>query len=118
MSATQKTAVPAGDILDTKEIRDEGHDKSSRRIKYTADIKRPNTLWAAFAISPFAHAKIVSIDTAAAKEVPGVRAVLTGADIGGAKHGRMISDWSVLAVDKVVYVGDRVAAVAAETREA
>jgi CO/xanthine dehydrogenase Mo-binding subunit len=118
VSTAQKTAVPAGAIFETNEIRVEGRDKVSGRTKYTADVKRPNALWAAFAVSPFAHANIVSIDTSAAKVVPGVRAVLTGADIGGVRHGRMISDWSVLAHKKVVYVGDRVAAVAAETREA
>jgi CO/xanthine dehydrogenase Mo-binding subunit len=90
----------------------------SGQAKYTADVTRPDCLWAAFAISPYAHANIVRIDTSAARAVPGVKAVLTGADIGDVRHGRMISDWSVLAYKKVVYIGDRVAAVAAQTREA
>ncbi|HEV8022841.1 MAG TPA: xanthine dehydrogenase family protein molybdopterin-binding subunit, partial [Candidatus Lustribacter sp.] len=64
------------------------------------------------------HAKIVRIDTTAAKAVPGVRAVLTAADIGHRLWGRNMFDWPVLAWDRVRMIGDRVAAVAAETREA
>ena len=75
-------------------------------------------LWAAFAKSPFAHARIRSISTAEARSVPGVRAVLTGRDIGPRAFGRRLADWPVLAVDKVRFIGDRVAAVAAETRAA
>jgi CO/xanthine dehydrogenase Mo-binding subunit len=76
-------------------------------------------LWAAFTTSPFAHARIVHIDTSAAKAVPGVKAVLTAADLPpGKRSGRMLYDWPVLAYDKVVFIGDRVAAIAAETREA
>ncbi len=118
MSVKQLERSSATAIFDTDEIRVEGRDKVSGRTQYTADVRQPNCLWAAFAISPYAHANIVRIDTAAALRVPGVKAVLTGADIGGARHGRMIADWSVLAHKKVVYIGDRVAAVAAETRAA
>ena len=79
---------------------------------------RPGALWAAFVRSPHAHARIVSVDVAEARAIPGVRAVLTGAEIGGARFGRQICDWPVLAVDVVRFIGERVAAVAAETREA
>ena len=118
MSVKQLERSSATAIFDTDETRVEGRDKVSGRTQYTADVRQPDCLWAAFAISPYAHANIVRIDTAAALRVPGVKAVLTGADIGGARHGRMIADWSVLAHKKVVYIGDRVAAVAAETRAA
>jgi CO/xanthine dehydrogenase Mo-binding subunit len=118
MSVKQLERSSATAIFRTDEIRVEGRDKVSGRTMYTADVRQPNCLWAAFAISPYAHANIVRIDTAAAARVPGVKAILTGADIGGVRHGRMISDWPVLAHKKVVYIGDRVAAVAAETREA
>src|SRR5277367_4369865 len=87
----------ATDIFRTDEIRVDGRDKVSGQAKYTADVARPNCLWAAFAISPYAHANILRIDTSAARAVPGVKAVLTGADIGDVRHGRMISDWAVLA---------------------
>src|SRR5580698_10568479 len=87
-------------------------------MKYTADFAPANLLWAAYTTSPFAHANIVGIDTTEAKRVDGVRAVLTAADIGPKRFGRVIFDLPVLAFDKVVMIGDRVAAVAAETREA
>ncbi len=115
---TIERAPAATDIFTSDEIRVEGRDKTSGKAKYSADIVQPHTLWAAFATSPFPHATIVGIDTRAAKAVPGVKAVLTGRDIGDVRHGRMLADWAVLAYEKVVYIGDRVAAVAAETREA
>ena len=105
-------------VLATNEIRIEGRDKVSGKQKYTADVQMPGMLWAAFTTSPLAHARIVSIDTSAARALPGVRAVLTSADIGRARRcGRMLSDLPVLAYDKVLLIGDRVAAVAAESRE-
>jgi CO/xanthine dehydrogenase Mo-binding subunit len=118
---TSTIAAPRrGDgILGTDDVRVEGRDKVSGKMKYTADIRLPNMLWAAFTTSPVAHAKIVRIDTSAARRVPGVHAVLTSADIGpGKRSGRMLYDLPVLAYDRVLFIGDRVAGVAAETREA
>jgi len=109
---------PARGRFSNDEIRIDGRDKVSGHLQYTADIKRPNMLWAAYATSPYAHAKIVRIDSTAAKAVPGVRAVLTAADIGQRMWGRNLFDWPVLAWDRVRLIGDRIAAVAAETREA
>jgi CO/xanthine dehydrogenase Mo-binding subunit len=116
ITITAPRATPA--LFDEPEIRVEGRDKVSGRMQYTADTKRPNMLWAAFATSPFAHARIVKIDTRAAKAVPGVKAVLVADDIGRVRQGRYLMDWPVLAFDTVRFIGDRVAAVAAETREA
>jgi CO/xanthine dehydrogenase Mo-binding subunit len=119
MTSTIAAPRRGGGILDADEIRVEGRDKVSGKMKYTADVQLPNMLWAAFATSPVAHAKILSIDTSTAKRVPGVHAVLTSADIGpGKRSGRMLYDMPVLAYDRVLYIGDRVVAVAAETREA
>jgi CO/xanthine dehydrogenase Mo-binding subunit len=75
-------------------------------------------LWAAFATSPYPHARIVAIDTSAARAVPGVHAVLTGKEIGPRRFGRRLFDWPVLAYDRALFVGERVAAVAAETPQA
>jgi len=111
-----QTAVQT-DVFASNEIRVEGHEKVDGSLQYTADVRRPNTLWAAFAISPIAHGKIRRIDTAAARAVEGVRAVLTAADIGERRLGRNLYDWPVLCYDVVRFIGDRVAAVAAETRE-
>jgi CO/xanthine dehydrogenase Mo-binding subunit len=109
---------PATALFDEDELRIEGHDKVSGRTQFTADVQRPNMLWAAYATSPFAYARVGAIDTTAARAVPGVKAILTGADIGPVRLGRQVFDWPVLAYDVVRFIGDRVAAVAAETREA
>ncbi|MBM2810607.1 MAG: Ald Xan dh protein [Chloroflexi bacterium] len=108
----------AARIFEAPEYRIEGPLKVSGRARYTADVKVPDALIAKFLLSPLPHAHIVSIDTSAAKAVPGVKAVLTGADIGLKLFGRVLYDWPVLAVDQVRFAGERVAAVAAETREA
>lgn len=105
-------------VFATDEIRTAGREKVSGRMKYTADVAKPNALFAAFAISPFAHARILRIDTTAARAVNGVRSVLTAADIGRPRMGRMLYDWPVLASEVVRFPGDRVVAIAAETRAA
>ena len=106
------------EIFADPEIRVEGREKVSGKAQYTADVVKPNMLWAAFAVSPLPHARILSIDTSAAKAYPGVRAVLTGAEIGDRRFGRHLHDWPVLAYQKVRFIGERVAAVAAETKDA
>jgi carbon-monoxide dehydrogenase large subunit len=111
---TTQTGRGATAVFDTDEIRIEGRDKVSGKTQYTADFKRPNMLWAAFTTSPYAYARV---DTSAAKALPGVRAVLTAADIGKRFVGRNIFDWPVLAYDTVRLIGDRVAAIAADTRD-
>jgi CO/xanthine dehydrogenase Mo-binding subunit len=115
---TTTTTLGRTGILATPERRIDGRDKVSGRLKYTADLKLPGMLWAAFATSPFAHARIRRIDVRAARAVEGVRAVLTADDIGRRRFGRQLHDWPVLAWDCVLMIGDRVAAAAAETREA
>src|SRR5438093_4356955 len=104
-------------VLDQAERRIDGEDKTTGAATYTADLAVPNALQAAFARSPYPHARIVSIDTARARELAGVRAVLTGADVRGQRLGRRLQDWPVLCWDRVLFIGDRVAAVAADTRE-
>ena len=98
--------------------------------QYTDDVVRPGETRAVFLRSPHAHAKIKSIDTAAAKKMPGVVAVLTGADLVTDKIGGLICGWMIhskdgspmkmaphpaLASSKVNCVGDAVAVVIAET---
>jgi CO/xanthine dehydrogenase Mo-binding subunit len=100
------------------EYRVEGPLKVTGSARYTSDVHMPGMLWLAYTRSPRPHARIISVDTSAAKRVPGVVAILTGADIGHVRLGRRLLDWPALASDRVRMVGDRVAAVAAETREA
>src|SRR5687767_3337592 len=90
---------------------------------YTDDIVRPGQAHAYFVRSPHAHAKIAGIDTSAAQSMPGVLAVLTGAQMQDDKIGSLICGWMIhskdgspmkmaphpaLSVGKVCYVGDPV----------
>ena len=98
--------------------RAEAGDKVSGQTIYAADVKLPGLLWAKILRSPHPHARIVRVDTSRAAKVPGVKAVITGADVRGLYIGKQIRDLPVLCWDKVRFVGDRVAAVAAETVDA
>src|SRR5262245_40887964 len=97
--------------------RVEGPEKVTGRARYTADVPLPGALWGKNVRSPFPHARIVSIDVSQASAAPGVRAVITGADIPAHQLGRSISDYQVICTDRVRFIGDVVAVVAAETRE-
>src|SRR2546428_1190353 len=108
-------AVSDRRILDVPERRLEGRDKVTGRAKYAADVRVDGALQVAFLRSPFAHALVRSADTKAARAVPGVRAVITGADVKPARLGRTLQDWPVLAWDRVRFIGGRVAAVRADT---
>ena len=91
------------------------------RAEYTNDVKLPGMLYAAVLRSPYAHARIVSIDTSAAKKLPGVHAVLTGResteviDPLPAFCAEPVVEHAI-AVEKVRYAGEAVVAVAAESR--
>ena len=120
MSTTTVTdaSQAARTFLAGDEERIDGDIKVRGEAIYTADMSREGMLWAAFAESPYPRAKIVAIDKTAALAVPGVRAVITGQDVGERRFGNLISDWPVLAFGEVTFVGEFVAAIAAETREA
>jgi CO/xanthine dehydrogenase Mo-binding subunit len=113
--AVTRVAEPPASILDQPEYRVEGRDKVQGRARYAADVKMPGMLHAAFVTSPYAHARIVSVDVAAARALPGVRAVLTGADTRPERFGRRLQDWPILCWDRALFIGDRVAAVAADS---
>jgi CO/xanthine dehydrogenase Mo-binding subunit len=95
--------------------RIEGPEKVTGSAKYAADVVLPGMLWGKTLRSPHPHARIVSIEVSRAQRLPGVHAVLTGRDIPLTMVGRMFRDLPVLARDVVRFIGDRVAAVAAET---
>lgn len=89
--------------------------KSEGTFPYAADLWAEGLLWAAVLRSPHAHARILSVDTSAAAAMPGVRAVVTHADVPGATtHGRRIADRPVFAHDVVRHHGEPIAAVAAD----
>lgn len=96
--------------------------------RYIADLKLPGMLHAAFVRSPLAHGRVLAVDASAARALPGVVAVLTGADLeavtipgpdpllalmGG---GGPTPEYTLLATDKVRFAGDPVAVVVAESR--
>jgi CO/xanthine dehydrogenase Mo-binding subunit len=97
--------------------RIEGQEKVTGQTKYAADLAVPGVLWAKTLRSPIPHGRIRSIDTKRAKELAGVHAVLTGADVPDLFVGTRIKDQPVLVTDRVRFVGDAVAAVAADTEE-
>ena len=97
--------------------RIEGFGKVTGQTKYAADLTFDGLLWAKVLRSSVPHARIVNIDTSKAKSLPGVRAVLTGADVKDVFVGTRVKDQPVLAFDKVRMGGDAVAAVAADTEE-
>ncbi len=94
--------------------RPDGPEKVTGRVQYVADIPAKGLLHAKLLRSPHAHARIVSIDTSAAKALPGVRAVLTAKDIPHLKKKAPTRAHAVLAIDRAVFMGQPVAAVAAD----
>ncbi len=95
----------------------EGADKVSGKMRYAADIECPTALSAKILRSPLPHARIASVDASKALKLSGVRAVITGADIGPVFVGLRMKDMPLLATDRVRYVGEPVAAVAADDDE-
>ena len=94
-------------------VRGEGPEKVSGQSVYASDVNLPGMLWGKILRSPLPYARIVSIDTSRAKALPGVHAVITGQDIPERRVGRLLRDCPVLCKDQVLFVGDKVAAVAA-----
>lgn len=111
-------AAPAFSVISRPIPRVEGHDKVTGEAPFYADIVLPNMLWAKNVRSPIPHGRIVSIDASRALRVPGVRAVLTAADIPFKRIGRRLKDTPLLAKDHVLHIGERVAVVAAESLDA
>ena len=106
-------------VLGTSIPRRDARLKATGEARYTADLSLPFMLHAAVLRSPYPHARIVRLDASRAEALPGVRAVLTAQDTSGVKWGvfRYTRDQEFLARDKVRYIGEEVAAVAAETEE-
>jgi len=98
--------------------RKDGVEKATGRALYTVDMILPGMLWGKILRSPYPHAKILHINTTRAEKLLGVKAVITGKDTLGIKHGfvetpRYPPDQYPIAMDRVRYIGEEVAAVAA-----
>src|SRR5690242_16515579 len=94
--------------------RVEGEQKVGGAAVYAVDVVLPNMLWAKVLRSPIAHGRIKKIDTSRALALPGVRAAVAGAELSGARIGKKIVDMPLLADGVVRYIGEKVAAVAAD----
>ena len=95
----------------------DGQFKVTGSTRYAADIELPGMIWGKCLRSPYAHAQIRAIDVSKAKQIKGVLAILTASDIPDRLIGRRLKDMPVLAREIVRVIGERVAVVAAETRE-
>ena len=97
--------------------RVDAQDKVTGRAKYSLDIKLPRMLSGRILGSMFPHAKILKIDASRAKRLAGVKAVITADDIPDVRWGFILKDRTILAHEKVRYIGEPIAAVAAIDEE-
>ena len=116
-------------VVGTRPVRPDGADKVTGKANYSADISLPGLLYGKVLRSPHAHARIKAIDASRAAAHPGVRAVVTAADLqkpsgraselaeGAMVNYRFLSN-NVLAEDKALYKGHAIAAVAAASAHA
>jgi CO/xanthine dehydrogenase Mo-binding subunit len=112
---TAPFVIPA--VFRSDEYRVEGRAKVTGATQYAADFQRDGMLWAAFVASSEPYAEITGYDIREARAMAGVRAVLTGDDLAGRYFGRVLADWPVLAQGRVLFIGQYVVAIAADTRE-
>ena len=116
-------------VVGTRPIRHDGVDKVTGNARFSADVSLPGLLYGRILRSPHSHAIIKSIDTSRAEAYPGVRAVTTAADlpqlsglvedlVEGSLHNFRFMSNNVLALDKALYKGHAIAAVAATSAQA
>ena len=116
-------------VVGTRPIRHDGVDKVTGNARFSADVNLPGLLYGRILRSPHSHAIIKSIDTTRAEAYPGVRAVTTAADlpqlsglvedlVEGSLHNFRFMSNNVLALDKALYKGHAIAAVAATSAQA
>ena len=104
-------------IIGSAVQRLEGPEKVTGRAIYATDVVLPGMLWAKVLRSPISYGRIKKINASRAAALPGVCAVTTGEDVKGRLIGRKIYDMPILADGVVRFIGEKVAAVAAESEE-
>lgn len=110
---------PIGVILEDFSIvgkrvhRIEGVAKATGSASFCGDISLPGMVVGKILRSPYPHARLLHVDTSKAQRLKGVKAVICGKDTAGKAYGWFAEDEHALAIDKVRYIGDEVAAVAA-----
>src|SRR5436305_12598678 len=110
---TQQQVQPG--LVGTSLPRPDGPDKVTGRARYTADQALPGMLHARLVTSPYAHARILNIDTSAALSIPGVVGVFTAETLGMALADPLSRSQSPLAQQEVWWCGHPVAVVVGET---
>ena len=123
MSATFDYSEKKLKVIGTRPVRPDGVPKVTGLAQYGADFSLPGMLWGKILRSPHAHARIRSIDTSQAQALPGVKAVMTSADLPEQKFEYVgperiaVNFWhmtrNIMAREKVLYEGHAIAAVAA-----
>jgi CO/xanthine dehydrogenase Mo-binding subunit len=103
------------DLIGKRTPRIDGVEKVTGSAVFTSDLAFPNMLYGKSLKSPYPHARITKLDVRKAKELPGVITVITGADIpnNNSMIGISAADIGVLTSDRVRFIGDEIAAVAA-----
>ncbi|QRN81937.1 MAG: xanthine dehydrogenase subunit D [Nocardiopsis sp. BM-2018] len=116
--STSRSAPGRDGLIGSSVLRPDGAAKVSGTFAFASDLGADGALWGATLRSPHPHARIVSIDPSAAWKIDGVEAVITAADVPGVPtYGLISQDQPVFAHDVVRYVGEPVAAVAADHPE-
>ena len=108
-------AYPEAPLERGRGARVDGELKVSGQMLYADDLALPGLLYVAVVRSPYAHARIISINTEEAKKLPGVHRVLTGDDVAGLRFALAVRDVLILAVESVLFAGDMLVAVAADS---
>jgi CO/xanthine dehydrogenase Mo-binding subunit len=101
-------------VIGTSAPRVDGVRKVTGQAVYGADVNLPGMLWCKIARSTMPHARLVRVDATRARQMPGVQAVITADDIPDRLWGRALEDMPVLARGKVRFIGEPIAAVAAD----
>lgn len=107
-------------VIGKRTPRIDAIDQVTGHAQYIPDLERPHLLYGSILRSPIPHGRILHIDTARAKRVPGVKVVITFHDVPDTRLGFQMEEANKrpLTGDKVRYIGDEIAAVAAESEEA
>ena len=119
MTTIDESASTGFKYVGSRPVRPDGFEKVTGRARFGADLKLAGMLHGHVLRSPHAHARIVSIDTSDASVMPGVKAIVTGADFPEPSGPSADQDTArnIIAREKVLYEGHVVAAVAAMTRD-
>jgi len=106
-------AVVNRTVLGQGIARVESVSKVTGTCTYAADVNRSDALWGGFCRSPFPHARLLNVDVSRAQRLPGVKAVITGKDVSPRLEGLNLQDQPIFARERVRYIGEKVAGVAA-----